>query len=65
MMLCPELHDRSRWRAMVASGKKAESGILASVHKTVAGLHNAGLVDKAALREFEALASCRQEMIGN
>jgi putative transcriptional regulator len=35
--------------------RKAESGILASVHKTVAGLHEAGVVDKATMREFDAL----------
>ena len=37
--------------------KKADSGILASVHKTAAGLHKAGLVDKATMREFDAI--CR------
>ncbi len=40
---------------MAAIKKKAESGILASVHKTAAGLHVAGLVDKATMREFDAL----------
>jgi putative transcriptional regulator len=40
---------------MTAREKKAESGILASVHKTVAGLEKAGLVDKATMREFDAL----------
>lgn len=35
--------------------KKADSGILASVHKTTAGLHKAGLVDKATMREFDAM----------
>jgi putative transcriptional regulator len=34
---------------------KADSGILASVHKTAAGLHKAGLVDKATMREFDAI----------
>lgn len=34
---------------------KAESGILASVHKTAVGLHKAGLVDKATMREFDAM----------
>jgi putative transcriptional regulator len=34
---------------------KAESGILASVHETAAGLHKAGLVDKATMREFDAM----------
>ena len=39
----------------MAKTKKAESGILASVHTTVAGLHQAGLVDKATMREFDVL----------
>ncbi len=34
---------------------KTESAILATVYKTAAGLHKAGLVDKATLREFDAL----------
>ena len=40
---------------MAATKNKVESGILASVHKTAAGLHKAGLVDKATMREFDAL----------
>ena len=40
---------------MAATKRKTESSILASVHKTAAGLHNAGLVDKATMREFDAL----------
>jgi putative transcriptional regulator len=39
----------------MTKNRKAESGILASVHKTVAGFHNAGLVDKATMREFDAM----------
>jgi len=35
--------------------RKAETSILGSVHKTVAGLRKAGLVDKATMREFDAL----------
>lgn len=35
--------------------RKAETGILASVHNTVAGLHKAGLIDKATMREFDAM----------
>ena len=35
--------------------RKDEGGILASVHKTASGLHEAGLVDKATMREFDAL----------
>lgn len=40
---------------MAETKRKGESGILASVHKTAAGLHEAGLVDKATMREFDAL----------
>ena len=40
---------------MPAKVKKTESGILASVHGTGADLHAAGLVDKATMREFDAL----------
>lgn len=40
---------------MATRRRKAESGILASVHKTASGLHKAGLVDKATMREFDAL----------
>lgn len=39
----------------MTKNRKAESGILASVHKTAAGLHRAGLVDKATMREFDAM----------
>lgn len=40
---------------MTATKRKTENGILASVHKTAASLHKAGLVDKATMREFDAL----------
>jgi len=40
---------------MAATSRKIESGILRSVHKTAAGLHKSGLVDKATMREFDAL----------
>jgi putative transcriptional regulator len=40
---------------MAATKNKVEGGILASVHKTAASLHKAGLVDKATMREFDAL----------
>jgi len=39
----------------MTKSRKAESGILGSVHATVAGLHQAGVVDKATMREFDAL----------
>lgn len=32
-----------------------DNGILASVHKTAAGLHRAGAIDKATMREFDVL----------
>jgi putative transcriptional regulator len=40
---------------MATTRKKTDSGILTSVHKTATGLHNAGLVDRATMREFDAL----------
>ena len=41
---------------MAAIGKRrAEAGILASVHETAAGLHKIGVIDKATMREFDAL----------
>ena len=40
---------------MATTRRKAEGGILASVHKTASGLHRAGAVDKATMREFDAL----------
>lgn len=40
---------------MAATKNRAGGGILASVHKTATGLHKAGLVDKATMREFDAL----------
>jgi len=40
---------------MATTKRKTESGILASVHKTAAGLHKADLVHKATMREFDVL----------
>ena len=40
---------------MAATKNRVEGGILASVHKTATGLHEAGLMDKATMREFDAL----------
>lgn len=34
---------------------RTESSILASVHEAATGLHKIGLVDKATMREFDAL----------
>lgn len=39
----------------MATKKKAERGVLASIHKTVAGLHKAGVVDMATMRDFDEL----------
>jgi len=39
----------------MAAKKQARSEILASVHETAVGLHKVGLVDKATMREFDAL----------
>jgi putative transcriptional regulator len=39
----------------MATKGKAETGILTSVHKTAAGLHKSGLINKATMREFDAL----------
>ena len=35
--------------------RKVEMGILASVHETATGLHKAGAIDKATMREFDAI----------
>ncbi|MFO1037352.1 MAG: DNA-binding transcriptional regulator [Geminicoccaceae bacterium] len=40
---------------MTKTARKAESGILDTVRKTAAGLHRAGVIDKATMREFDAL----------
>ncbi len=40
---------------MAKTASKTKSGILGTVHKTVAGLHRAGVIDKATMREFDAL----------
>lgn len=41
--------------------KKPVGGVLASVHKTAAGLAKAGLIDKSTMREFDAL--CLTEVV--
>jgi putative transcriptional regulator len=38
--------------------------VLASVHKTAAGLHAAGVIDKATMREFDALCLTKVEPMG-
>jgi putative transcriptional regulator len=40
---------------MAKKPRKPESEILAAIHESVVGLHKAGLVDKATMREFDAL----------
>ena len=40
---------------MAKTASKTDGGILGAVHKSVAGLHRAGVVDKATMREFDAL----------
>lgn len=35
--------------------KRADGGILASIHETASGLHEIGVLDKATMREFDAL----------
>ncbi len=40
---------------MAKMDTKAESDILQTVHKTASGLHRAGVIDKATMREFDAL----------
>jgi putative transcriptional regulator len=40
---------------MPGRNRKIESSILRSVHETAAGLHGVGIIDKATMREFDAL----------
>jgi putative transcriptional regulator len=40
---------------MAKTTSKTESGILGTVHKTAARLHRAGVIDKATMRDFDAL----------
>ena len=40
---------------MAKTASKAEGGILGTVDRTAAGLHRAGAIDKATMREFDAL----------
>ncbi len=48
---------------MKTKNGKSESGLLASIHKTAIGLHTAGLVDKATMREFDALCLTKIEAL--
>lgn len=40
---------------MTKMARMAENGLLGTVHKTAAGLHRAGVIDKATMREFDLL----------
>jgi len=40
---------------MAKAAGKTERGILGTVHKTAAGLRRACVIDKATMREFDAL----------
>ena len=40
---------------MTKTASKTESAILRTFHKTAAGLYRAGVIDKATMREFDAL----------
>lgn len=40
---------------MAMRRKMAENSVLTSVHGTAVGLNRAGLIDKAIMREFDAL----------
>src|SRR5579859_1858723 len=57
-MIRPESFRRTNSpgvRTMANTARKTEADILATVHRSVAGLHRAGVVDKATMREFDAL----------
>jgi putative transcriptional regulator len=40
---------------MATRRRKIENPVLASVHEAAVGLHRAGLIDDAKMREFDAL----------
>src|SRR5471032_1190145 len=39
----------------MANAKQYRSNLMASIHETAEGLHNAGLMDKRTMREFDEL----------
>lgn len=39
---------------MAKTASKTESGILGTVHKTAAGLHRVGVIDRATMHESDA-----------
>ena len=49
---------------MAKTAKKTESDILRTVHNAAAGLHRAGVMDKATMREFDALCLTSVEPMG-
>jgi putative transcriptional regulator len=48
---------------VVGKVAKRQSRILTNVHKTAAGLHKAGVIDKATMREFDALCLTPVELL--
>lgn len=40
---------------MAKKAAETENGILGSIHETAGGLHRAGVIDKATMRQFDAL----------
>lgn len=40
---------------MAKTADKAERNLLGTIHETAAGLHRAGVIDKATMREFDSL----------
>jgi len=40
---------------MAKTARKTVSGLRGTVYKTATGLHRAGVIDKATMREFDAL----------
>jgi putative transcriptional regulator len=48
---------------MAPTNRTAEGGILTSVHQSAAGLHRTDVVDKATMREFDALCLTPVELL--
>jgi putative transcriptional regulator len=40
---------------MAKTANRTDNGVLGTVHQTAVGLHRAGVIDKATMREFDAL----------
>ncbi len=57
-MIRPGSSQRTRYLGLEVLAKPgSKRRILGAINKTAAGLHRAGVIDKAAMREFDAL--CR------